>query len=140
MQNTPTRQDNPATMDDVAAFITARLDEAQAVLDASDADDGYHRFLDADPTTAKVLAEFAGEEQCRRGVVAKRAIIEDLQTAVRELEEAQTREVTTRGTQFWAADAARVERKQVKVTTLHRVATGIATEWSDHPDHRDVWP
>jgi hypothetical protein len=75
-----------------------------------------------------------------RAVAAKRATVEDLRTAARELHEAQTREVTTRGTQFWAEDAARVERKQVKVTTLHRVATGIATEWSGHPGHRPAWP
>ena len=59
-------------MDDLIAFFTARLDEEEAMLDASDAADSLHRWLDGDQTTIDLVDRFADSERLHRDIAAKR--------------------------------------------------------------------
>lgn len=96
-------------MDDLTAFVTARLDEDDAALRDDDADQpGELRFTEMDDRTRRYTRRFADNDRVLREVAAKRRLIE---------------EVTSRSTR----DVA-----EIYVATL-------AAVWSDHPDYRPEW-
>lgn len=121
----------------ITEFIAARLDEAQAVLDASAADSGYHRFFDADPTTEKVICEFAVEEQCARDVAADRALLGALDEA-RKFSDHMFSSSSPEGVASGEVLGERM-RAATQVVTLERVVAIRAARFSTHPDYLKKW-
>jgi hypothetical protein len=64
-------------MDDLIAFVKARLDEDEAAIADDEVDDGT-RFADVDPQTARFVWRFADEDRVKREVATKRKLIEEV--------------------------------------------------------------
>jgi hypothetical protein len=100
-------------MDDLIAFITARLDEDEADIDTRDHDSGqcdYLRGVHLEP------------ERALREVAAKRAILKQYQDSRNLLSKQETYDLVRAG-----------------VAALRVAVMFLATVWSDHPDYRQEW-
>lgn len=105
-------------MDDLIAFFTARLDEEEAMLDASDAADSLHRWLDGDQTTIDLVDRFADSERLHRDIAAKREVLR-MHGVGRSMPSVPTPALSR--------------------LVLERVIQVMATAWNDHPDYQARW-
>jgi len=120
-------------MDDLTAFITARLDEDKAALADDDNDQhGEVRFADMDQRTHRYMWRFADHDRVRREVAAKRAIVAE-----------------HRDTWNDYADGDGIERTSHECRTCEPSGSpddwpcptikAVAAVWSDHPDYKAEW-
>lgn len=118
-------------MDDLTAFIAARLGEDEAAL-AADAQDDGPRFLDADHQTERLLDRFAGEDRVLREIAAKRAILANHQP-YDCMEPASLRCYRCTSNRAYLSGAA-IHEAWPCPTMRH-----LAAVYSDHQDYRQEW-
>lgn len=144
-------------MDDLIAFLTARLDEDEAVAreaaSALPGDEGYgwravHRYLETHPASGESFIVDTSSELVARPASARsydRAVADHIArhdparvlrevAAKRAIVEAyrQSRDILMDNRQTWDLVRAAVGAQRVIVTQL-------AAVWSDHADYRREW-